>query len=329
MRDAIELVRGAVSTKELVPVLTHFAVHEGLLHGFNGRVHLCAPVPELKGLSFTVPAVPFLKAVDACGTEPKVEQLEGRVRVSSGRFKALLPTGAVEAFPFPEPPPKKLRTKVPAPLLPVLKALRPFIGEDALRPWSAAVRVDAGHAFATNNVTLAAARVHLALPAMTLPVFAVDELLRIGLEPTHLSLQEHAAVFHLPGNAWCRTALFVDPWPDVLGVLHAAHKGAKLTPVAAGLLEDVQRVRPFCPDAALPILRVSAAGVATQEGEMSAEIVAPHTADASGSYHAVPLELVLSAATHADWLRCPRVPWKAAERSSSVALEGVLMGVRT
>lgn len=327
MRNALTLVRGAVSTKELIPVLTHFAVHEGLLHGFNGRVHLCAPVPELKSVSFTVPAVPFLKAVEACGDDMRVEQLTDRVRVSSGGFKALLPTGAVSEFPFPELPPKNTQLKLSAPLLPALRALRPFIGEDALRPWSAAVRVEGGRAFATNNVTLAAAAFPKDVPPMTLPVFAIDELLRMQLEPHALSVQEHAATFYFEGGAWCRTALFVEPWPNVLDVLRTAHKGAKLRPVPASVLEAVRRVKPFCPDATSPTLRLHGTTVATQEGSMSAEIAALHTEFGNGSYHSVPLELVLSAATHADWLRCPRVPWKTAESVSSVALEGVLMGL--
>lgn len=67
MRDSIQLVRGAVSTKDLVPVLTHFALSQGWLHGYNGRVHLCAPVADLKHLALTVPAIPFLQAIDGVG----------------------------------------------------------------------------------------------------------------------------------------------------------------------------------------------------------------------------------------------------------------------
>jgi hypothetical protein len=47
MRDVLKFVSGAVSTKDVLPVLTHFAFRDQRVHGFNGRVHICAPLPAV------------------------------------------------------------------------------------------------------------------------------------------------------------------------------------------------------------------------------------------------------------------------------------------
>src|SRR5580765_5634703 len=104
MREAFDLVRGAVSKKDLIPVLTHFAIHEGRVHGFNGRVHISAPALDARALpSFTVPALLMTAAVDACRGEPQFEVRDSQVHIkdSASSFRATLPTGPIDSFPLP------------------------------------------------------------------------------------------------------------------------------------------------------------------------------------------------------------------------------------
>lgn len=334
MRDVIKLVRGAVSTKGLLPVLTHFAVHEGHVHGTNGRVHLCAPAPELAHLpSFTVPAARLLSAVDACVGEPVLHLTAGHCTVtdSGSRFRARLPVGSVQDFPLVAVPKASAKAwKRPGKgcaLLPVLRVLRPFIGEDASRPWCPSISFRGAVAVATNNVILAALPLPKEwplLPAFALPVAGVEELLRVGLEPTHAMVEEGAATFRLPGGAWLRCSLLAAEWPDAMAILHSLHEGAKLHKVPTTAKLAVEQVTPFCPNPAHMAVELSGERVSTETtGEVDAAVEDVTGLRGQGVYHAKPLLSVLEVATHADWSRYPRVPWRGAD-----GLQGVLVGLR-
>lgn len=329
MRDVFTLVRGAVSTKDLLPVLTHFAVHEGHVHGTNGRVHICAPAPGLRKLpSFTASAARLLAAVDACVGEPELHVTEQRCTItdSGSKFRAHLPRGGIADYPL-QTPPTKGRRKLPkgTELLPVLEVLRPFIGEDASRPWCPAIRLQGTAALATNNVVLAAMPLPKTLPEVTctLPVSAVEELLRIGEEPVALLQEEGTMTFFYAGGAWLRCALLTAEWPDALRTLQECHKGAKYTAVSAALRTAVEQVAPFCANPQHAEVVLEGTTVRTAEGDMGAEVQGAAT-NGQGAYHAKQLSAVLAVARKADWSKFPRVPWRGLD-----GLEGVLMGLRS
>lgn len=328
MLDALQFVRGAVSTKDLVPVLTHFAFHQGRLHGFNGRVHISAPLPKkFAEYSFTVPAVPFLAAWQE-DSDLRRAQTEGFIEVYHGKFCAQLPIGPVEQFPVVELTGKMKRMR--GGLIPILRSLRPFIGEDASRAWSSGIHFQGAIALATNNVVLveAAVPIESGLLSFTLPVFAVDELIRIDVEPVGYRLEEEALTFFLPGGVWVRSCLFKEPWPDAKAVLTVAHTGAALRPVDPELAGAVERLVPFCPDPALPSIRLSETVVKTLAGPTSAFIGGFRGLGADeGTYRAEPLISVLKVARQADWSRFPRVPWTGED--GGTVLSGVLMGLRS
>jgi hypothetical protein len=330
MRDAFNLVRGAVSKKDLVPVLTHFAVHQGRIHGYNGRIHISAPCEELAPLpSFTVPANLLLAAIDACTGEPVLTIDDSktltfdRVEVTDtdSHFTATLPVGHIDQFPIPEAPPKA--KKIKGQLLNVLRLLQPFIGEDASRLWCASIKFQGTLAFATNNVALAMAPLPQGIPLIVcaLPVYAVEELLRMELEPLGMAFEEdHALWFLLPGGVWVRTSLVADQWPDAKKVLEAAQAGAQYQHLDPALAHAVQQVAPFCPDPKLPAIVFKDTHVTTQEGQSSASVGG--FAGLAGTYHATPLLTVLGAAVEVAWAKAPRVPWRGEN-----GIEGVLLGL--
>lgn len=335
MLDSLQIVRGAVSKERLIPVLSHFAFKGGRVCGFDGRVYINAPAPDAASLDVTVPARPFLTAYDAM--RERAEQSEGalevrlthvaeenKVRVNCGRFRVTLPAGRTDAFPFMDSVGQKKRVKVGGGLLDVLALLRPFVGEDASRPWSASVRVCGAVAFATNNVALAAAGMpeNWPLTDVVLPVQAVDELLRIGLEPTHVVVDAQSCTFYLPGDVWLRTALIAAPWPDAAGTLKAAFAGARLRAApTARWVQAVEAVRPFCPDAKHEVVVLEGRTIKTLEGETSAEMEEEARFPTRCSFHIDPLLSVLRVATHLDLSRYPRVAWRGR------GVEGMLLGM--
>ena len=333
MLHALNIVKGAVSVKDLVPVLTHVAVHEGRLHAFNGRLHISAPCPQLKGHSFTVPLAPFVAAVNICEGEPTLHhETQGILRLTgTSGFSATMPTGPIEQFPLMEPEGKKHKTRN---MLAVLGALHPFIGEDASRPWSAAIKFQGASAFATNNVVLVEAQAgSTAIPShLCLPSHAVDEVLRLGMEPLTLGVTANAVVIHYPGGVWLRTALVEDQWPDVKAILKGYLAAGTFVDIPKGLAKAVEQVNGFCPDPKHPYIRLDGDRVATLDGVTQAAVGGLQGPGVGkGVYHADPLLKVLSVAYSADWGRFPRVPWYgeavAGPEGAKVPLSGVLLGL--
>ena len=320
MRDTLNLVRGAVSTKDLLPVLTHFHIYEGRVQGGNGRIAIDAPCPELSGFDCTVPAERFLKAVDACDGEPRLKLTDGgKLTASRGKFRATLPLADHAAFPRLGLPMTSGSYGAAEPLLPVLRRLRPFIGEDASRPWSCGVLFRGGYAWATNNMCLA--RAPYELPEMVLPVFAVDELLRIGAEPSSVEVLENALALRFEGGWWLRCQKLEGQWPDVARFMPA--QPPERAWAADTLREAVRKVLPFCPDPKHPVVQTGGAGVSTLEGEMSAEVGCYGGDLPVARFRAEPLLAALDAARSIDLSAYPGACYWQGE-----GVEGVIVGLR-
>lgn len=323
MLDALARVRGAVSIKDLVPVLTHFAFRDGTVAGFDGRLYIEARLPKAQGkLNCTVEAIRFLAAVDACQGNPQLTLQDGKLRVSKGGFTATLPVGKAEDF-VPAQPDELTQTRK-APLLPALRRLRPFIGEDASRPWACGILFDGKTAYATNNVVLARTQIRQGMPGrgpVNLPLFAVDELLRIGEEPTAAGRSDHSLTFSYQGGSnWLRTTLFDTTWPKPPASLLDSPQ--KAWPVDKGLAEAVALIQPFCPDPKNPIIRLDGNEVSTLDGVHSAKVTGFNsTALGHCAFRAEPLLAVLAVAEHASWGSFPKVYWRGPE------IDGVIVGV--
>lgn len=241
MLNTFRTLSGAVSTKDFIPSLTHFALQSGRAAAFDGRVYISAPAPELSHLPpLTAPADALLAALEGCGEDPpslSFDAESGRLRVTSKRFTARIPVGEAAAFPFSAASEKGAK-KLNGSILSALKALRPFVGDDASRPWCSSILLRGAVAFASNNVVLAEQSLPMIFPLPSaLPVFAVDELLRIGAEPRAVAADERALTFFLPDGVFLRAALFSEAWPDPKPPLQAAFAQYTPTPIPPQLLD--------------------------------------------------------------------------------------------
>jgi DNA polymerase III sliding clamp (beta) subunit (PCNA family) len=327
MLEALRLVKGAVAKKDLTPVLTHFHVYDGRIQGTNGRLTLDAPCPDLTGLNFTVPADRFLKAVDACQGEPNLKVTPaGKLSITKGSFRALLPLGDHDAFPVAEPDTEIIKGRDdPMDLIPALTNARPFAAEDASRPWACGVLLNEDHAYATNNVAIIRTRLEGQFPEpLNIPSFAVDELLRLKHEPDVVTQDPDGnhVTFQYKDGSWLRTTVFALDWPDVDPLFQQFDEGAHGIPrVPNGLLEAVETVLPFAPDPKAPVIRLGADGVATEDGEMQASVGGYELPESA--FRAEVLTQVLGVATHFDASNHPSpCPFYGP------TLEGVMVGVR-
>lgn len=368
--DALDVVKGAVGSQHsLLQHLRHILLSSSTLTAHDGRITISAPFADcpLSKLSLTLPGEHLLALASHLDHECenlRIVNTDGRLRMSVGKsFRVILPVGSVDASLTASPfagvktdgrPAKKGRARGRLDtelsnatdviqcdgtvLLATLRSLRPFIGDDASRPWSASVLVREGRAWATNNVVLAcAAWPHggAAQGEFALPVFAVDELLRIDEPPEAYRIEPHAVSFLLRDGAWLRTQLVqAGQWPNAAAAHAAAWQGAKFEELrgAGQEAQAVEDLMPFCPDPAAPVIVLEGRTMKTADGDTAAQLANVLRTALQGEepyrFRAEPLREVLDVASHVAWNTFPRVAWKSAATDERVAMSGVLLGLR-
>lgn len=274
MLDTLRLIQGSVSTKDLMPVMKHFYIYNERIQGQNGRVALDAPLPGMR-VSLTVPADRFVKAVDACDSEPDLTITAQKVVIKAGKFRASLPILANDAYPRDSMDPST--TALTAPILPLLRKLAKFISDDASHVWSLGVKFFEGYAYATNNVTVVKAPYPMA-DHFTLPIWAIDEMTRIGEEPVSYGVgvdqqgDPNSITFHYQGGIWLKAYLISQDFPSAFSQIFEDWPEEGFEPIPPDLKQAIEKVVPFCPDSKLPAVILKDDLIMTMDGEQSAAV---------------------------------------------------------
>lgn len=322
MLDTLRMVYGAVGSRTLLDIMTTFHIYDGRLQAMDGRVVIDAACKELKGVQATVDAERFIRAAEACEGQPDLSIDAGHLVIKRKRFRAKL--SLMDSTQFPKAslevgPRWALKQKQGELLLAALASLRPFVSQDASRPWSMGVLFKAGYAYATNNVLIARVPVEFKIDATCIPVFAVDELLRIGLPPRIVQVAAGTMAFLFDDDWWLRAQTLTSPWPDV-DALYAKWP-RKLPKVPDGMLDAVRAVAAFVPDVKYPIIKLDAEGVRTLEGQYCASMDGFKFAPAT--FRVEPLVMMLEVAERCDFAKYPeKCPWEGK------FMEGFIIGVR-
>lgn len=243
MLNELKFVQGAVAKKDYVPALTHFHIGDGRIYGFNGTLAISAPTDL--AITATPKAASFVKAVEKLpeNVEVVLNLTEaGRLSVKAGRFKAFVECHA-DSSEIVRVTPQGDYVALPGGILPVLRKLAPFMGVDASRRWAMGILLKNQSAYATTNIVLVEHWLPMVFPTpLNLPSEAVKEMLRIGLEPVGIQVEERAVTFHYESGAWLRTALYPSDWPDLSRVLDQ-HSDPK--PFPDGFFDAVTRLDAF------------------------------------------------------------------------------------
>lgn len=276
MNDAFRFVHGAVSKKDLVPVLTHFCIQDGKVQGHNGWLTLCSPVDLNTTDTVLIPAAPLIKALDYCA-DPTIKITEESVLITEKGFRVKIPR-MKEEFPWVQDPDRGSGEKNQVfGLCAALRKLAPFIGDDATRRWACGVLLRDGFAYATNNVILARTPVSAAAQDVIIPKQAVDEILRIGEEPELLIVDEQLLSLTW-GERWLTTKTILDEWPNVTAFFEPLSSPSTVPTTFA---EDVDKLLPFCPNPDFPVICLCSDGLKTEDGRMSAQIMGDPLPDKS------------------------------------------------
>lgn len=320
MIETLHLVKGAVAQKDLVPALTHFHIYDGRIQGANGTLAIDAPLPELADTSVTVPALRFIRAIDACDGDPTIKVDDHFLKISRGRFRAKLPLAPHDEYPKYDAPAHSVPLTFP--LLDALRKLKPFFATDASKLWATGALLRRGAAWATNNIVIARVPLPWADRAIGIPTQAINELLRIGKDPEAFCLTENSVSFLYPDGSWLQTALLSTDAPNLEDFNPVIdNEGSPWFDDTEALLKAVETIAPFCPDPNFPEVVLSDDAVSTGEGDFSASMGLP--LDTAGKYHLSPFRSVLAAADRIALAAYPKpVPW----RGDGIA--GLLAGLR-
>lgn len=245
MLETLKFVRAAVCKHGHNPAMMHFRIQGGTVQANNGRLSIQAPLAT--DIDCTPHAGQFIRAIAACEDVISMHLENGRLLVRSGKFKTHV--SCCDNSSFPKYVPTGQMFPLSQAIVPILKKLIPFVSTDERRPWACGVHFANNSAIATNSICIVEHWMPIAFPVIAnIPRDAINELLRLKMEPVALQVTAHAVTFHLPGEAWVACTLMNYEWPDVQAVFNNANKfkGQYVDSASLGtLLDDVSKIEDF------------------------------------------------------------------------------------
>lgn len=240
--DAVEKVKNALSSKDFIASLTHFHLKGGEIHAANGAMSASCPVDEL--LEHVVPADELTKAMSILGKEAQYLWGEEELLVKKGRRKITIRLLKPETIHLQEPVERKI--EVPQDFIQRMKLIRPFLSDDASKPWALTAWLHQVQNklvwTATNNMSVVEVDMTLASAISyelldidcQIPNFALDFLIQRGEGLKYIGVTEKKVTFFFHDGSKMTTQLFVQKMPEqVSTILHGVDdngEGFTLTP---------------------------------------------------------------------------------------------------
>lgn len=322
MLSELNIVKGAVAKKDLSPVLKHLQLSNGWVTATNGRLTISTPLTGVEELDVIVPADKFIAAVKAC-KEPKFKITDtGRLSISGGKFRALLPLMQDVIFPKPSPSGEMVDS---AGFIEGLKLVYEFIGTDASRLWACGILFHKGWVYATNNTVIARANIGWSGPSVNVPSFLVDELLRIKKKPLRIRLDHNTVTLQLEDNVWINSVLLPMGWPNARALIDGS-SFENLQRMSDEVAADIRSLVEFCPDKRMPKIYFGNDLINTDTGVFEAAVQC--TGLPQSIWRAEPLLNLLEnskgSAISIDFSQYPKpCPWRRENGS-----EGLIIGLR-
>jgi hypothetical protein len=317
MLSNLKFVQGAVAVKDYQPALMHFRIREGRVTGYNGTVALSSPIDL--DITASPRAKPFVKAIERCEDETTVIHLTpaGKLSLRSGGFKAFIEcTEDSEILDMIIPEGREV--EVADGFIEAMKALSPFIGTDASRPWSSGVLLRGYSAYATNNIIVAEYWLGQGMPEINLPSAAIAELVRIKEMPQKILMSKNSVTFFFSQDRWMRTQLLGSDWPDVAPLLN---KESNMEPFPEQLFDAVEKLTPFIGEEGRIYFRDGFISTSPEDGAgASIEI---EGLPSYGAYHFRHLMSLKGIAEQIDFTQHPQPCSFAGSR-----LRGIILGMR-
>lgn len=218
IRESIAKVKGAVATKDVIPYHTYYCVTDGFIHATNDRIVAAAPFPDSR--TYLVPAKTFEKSLEKMpGDDIDIQESDGALTLRCGRYRAKIKL-LQENVPNYWRKSEGNVVSFPSGLIEKIKALRPFISDNATQPFALCMLMTHEKLVVTNNVVVAAAY-DTELPEMyaMLPVWGIDFILERDHAPVRIIYDDRQMTFEWLDGSWMRSRLMDIKFPEVAKTL--------------------------------------------------------------------------------------------------------------
>ena len=200
--DALNITKGALAKNTLVHILINYHIYNDKIQAQNGSIAIDCACQGFDKKTLSLPGKALLSAAKVCGENIGIKITYTTVMVTGNNTSIKLPVNNSD-FPVIKKPVKF--NKILISLLDILKQLRPFISLEVNKPVMESVTIRNNYAYAADNKAIA--RIPIDLPDMVIPVFMIDELLRIVIEPVGYHLTDIAFTFKLSKDIWIQSTL--------------------------------------------------------------------------------------------------------------------------
>jgi hypothetical protein len=221
MLRAVSWLKDALTTKGVVPALSHFMLEPGRMAATDGNVCAVHPV-DYGGPAALLPGAPLQKVLVSVGPDRAMTLTwptsATQAVLKAGKLRCTFATMPRDAWPYDYDALLQTLTWHPwtEELMTALRAVEPFIGANAARVWSTCVGFQRGYLIATTNVAIGRYKVqHPAVADMDvlLPRWAFDFITSHHEHLTEWAVADHAWFFRWDNGAWVRCAGVIGEFP--------------------------------------------------------------------------------------------------------------------
>lgn len=305
----LQQLRMAVASKDLLPILTFVNLHEGFLSAYDGRHAIRLRLPQLTGINANVKFDKFLRAVDAAEGLIKLDIVNNKLVMKSGRFKAQMSI-TTDLFPYQLDESKAAAWEpiVDENFIECLRMLIPFTSQNMSRPWQTGIWLNGTHAYATDNAALARVRCDWPLEPVLLPRAVVQELCSVAPAISCVTMLERRVLFDCDSFIMDIQCLSESYPPSVVEMLNNVEKLGVTELIPEGLRNAVLKVSGFVSDEKFPCVSLGPEGVRTEGREDFAEVDGYKLP--KGDFNPQLLMQVLDVATHMNLSTFPQCAFK-------------------
>jgi len=214
MKTVIAWLNEALASKDIGAGMTYYRVKDKTISATNGNIVASHPWTFGKD-EFLVPGKEFEKVLSRMTEAPIISlNKDGELILKSGRFRGTVQTLPLTEWDYPGVAGAKWQ-KLPADLIKLIKALQPFISDNASQAWATCIALKTGWAYATNNIAIAggACKGLEKVDAM-LPMWAVEFILSRVEGLKEWTYNNNFIAFRWDSGAWMRSQLIVGQFPE-------------------------------------------------------------------------------------------------------------------
>lgn len=219
---------------------THVLLANNWATAHNGVIGVGEPISE--DLYACPNAFMLRDALSKCGEGFSITQLDYKLSIKSGKFKALVPCIPPENLPcsFPDASIAQIDNR----LRDAIAVVSP-ITENENSVVTASILIYNGSVTATDRKLILQAWHGISLPTLALPKAIIGPLVKNTKTLNGFGFSNSSCTVHYDDKSWLKSQFFAEQWPNVDDILN---KKTNLWDLPEGFYEAVKALEPFSED---------------------------------------------------------------------------------